>query len=206
MVPWWVAVITSTVLPIATLVLGCFLNQKSEQTRGKRVARREDRLDLEQRSEARRQRREEFELRVLTDLHPALMRYARAVARFHLEDLRAARSTNSLYAAHQLNVGDLAEELRLANLQLTGLNDLVLNEEIRTSIRHATVSAFELSFKPKSIEKAMTLYDEFTTRMALATELIGEAIRTLYMAPVDEGITPGSERHHGWELQQERSP
>jgi hypothetical protein len=49
-----------------------------------------------------------------------------------------------LYAAHQLNVGDLDEEARLATIQLSGLDDLVLNEEIRTCIRSVTVTAFEL--------------------------------------------------------------
>jgi hypothetical protein len=80
---WW-----TTILPVVTLLLGAGGTLFTEQARDKRQLARERSLRLEQRSTAREDRREDFELTTLKKLYEALDRLGRAMTRIHLIDSR----------------------------------------------------------------------------------------------------------------------
>lgn len=182
MVPWWAAAITSTLVPIGTLVLGWFLNQRSDERRDTRARSIAQKVLEDERESARQQRREEFELRVLTDLHAAVLRYGRAVSRFHLEDLIAARRTRSQYGAHRLDVGELDEELRLSTVDVMALSQVVLNEDVRVQMAALREAGAGLGTMPTSIEHAEAEFQSFIGLLQRLTEIIGQEIRRLYEA------------------------
>lgn len=177
-VPLWVTVL----LPL----VGYMAAVGTEVLRNHLQASREINQRIVQRNEARQDRRDEFELAVLNDTYAALSRQARAAMRFHLADLKVAKSLGVKYAADPITEyagPDLDEELRLASVALRTHIQLLLDDEIRRRVTSALDALVRPSAMHNSeIEDAEQAMSEAVLNVERAQELCGQRIRELYAA------------------------
>lgn len=171
----------NAVLPVVTLVLGSGLTFLADERRtGKqREYAREDRAG--ERDLARADRRDAFELEVLRDVYAGLDHLARAVTQFHLMDDQAARDNDVAYGSVAvIGTDEIAEEVRLAHLEVGRLSDLVLDDDLRGRVEVARLRIGQVHDGPVARQVASTRYDAAIALVAMAQTQIASRIRDLY--------------------------
>ncbi|MEU8784285.1 hypothetical protein [Streptomyces sp. NPDC048637] len=161
----------TAVLPVVSLVLGAWLTQLNDRRRDDAQLQREQRAHALERARQRLDRREEFELTHLGDLHT------------QLTDLVGA-SIN--YVEHRSE--DRSEQdgkFTEANGKVAALTSLVLDDERRQIVeslhRATTTMVLESHFRDSGSEWRRKAYAEVMALHKTATESIAERIRAIYV-------------------------
>jgi hypothetical protein len=158
----------TAVLPVITLVLGGWLNQRSEERRESAALRREESLRQLERDHARLDRRESFELTHLVDLYEALNVASTAAVKF-----RWARWSD-------VGVDEHGRELSAANRKITSMTKLVLDADIRAKVQTAQTHVNEMALDEVDPTSDTTSAVQAQTSMGTAQEAIAERLREIY--------------------------
>lgn len=106
------------------------------------------------------ERRDLQEIDTLNSAIAALNNLARLAMRVHLADVKAARDTNGLYAAHLLSDAELDEDFRLGHMRVGNLGRTLLDDACRAAIRAAQnalgTPSRMLKSDPQDAEAAMS--------------------------------------------------
>lgn len=150
-----------------------------------------------EREQSRADRREQHELDSLSDLHAALSRLMRGVTQFHLEDVRVAREQGSLVGAFRLpHMAEVDEQIRLANVEVSTLTRLVLDDALRAQVDDAHAAVSEMLGPPRLELEAKAVRQRAEDEVRSAQDAIAARIRSIYLdtGKYQTGITsPGSE-------------
>lgn len=176
----WLGSAITLLLPVGALVLGWWLNQRSDERRDKRALLAATEARAAERALASSIRRNEFELAVLTDLHGAVATYARLAARYFMDDLRQARKRQILVGSQPIEDDQLDEDFRLATVELSRLSQLLLNDDLRARVELMRTSFQSISDPPKSVDEALVLFDACSFQLTRVHGLTGSEIRRLY--------------------------
>lgn len=135
-----------------------------------------------EREQSRADRREQHELDSLSDLHAALGRLMRGVTRFHLEDVQVARERQSLVGAFQLpHMDEVAEQIRLANVEVSTLTRLVLDDALRAQVDDAHAAVSEMLEPPRPEPEANAVLRRAGAAVRSAQDAIAARIRSIYL-------------------------
>lgn len=151
-----------------TLVLGGWLNQRSEEHRETAALRREERLRQLERDHVRLDRRESFELTHLVEVYDALRKANTAALMF-----RVKRTS-----------GDDADapgrELTEVNRQLASLSKLILDDDIRRKATQASIDANGMAIDPAPPSDNLESAVKAQKSLGEAQEAIAERLREIY--------------------------
>ena len=155
----------------------------TEYIRGRGQSNREAAQRDQRRQETIADRRDQFELDVLKDTNSALQRHARAVMQLHLWDLAAAVETGQ-YASSPRGDRKRDKELRLATVDISGLAQLILDDDIRQSVIDTKAKLLApSSMHGSKIEDAKAAMDDAMQTLDSAHKIIGARVRELYSRP-----------------------
>jgi len=172
----------TTLLPLATLILGIAGTISTEGLRERRGRKREEENRRRIRQEQKTDRLELFELTNLQEAHTALNHFARTAVRWHLLDIDAAQTTNMEYASYRIGDEDgVAEELRVANRDLSALTQLIIDDDLRSEADEAARAVTAVSHGPKSIEQAELEMNAAAQRIFVVQRKIARRIREIYV-------------------------
>ncbi|MCI3271407.1 hypothetical protein [Streptomyces cylindrosporus] len=163
----WKWTITA-VLPVITLVLGAWLNQRSDEHREEAALRREERLRQLEREHARLDRRESFELTHLEEVYAALRKANTAALKF-----RVVRTSGG-------DVDAPGRELNEANRELSSLTRLVLDDDIREKVQQAQIDAGAMAIDPATHADAPSTGVQAQHSLGEAQEAIAKRLREIY--------------------------
>lgn len=131
-------------------------------------------------------RRDAFELEMLQAAFDASNVLARESIRYHLLDIKVARSENVPYGSHQLTgiegAAELNESVRLANMTSHARSSLILDTAIRGALEDA-VSALNAvgTSGAKSVEEAKGEMSKASFALRTAQRAIADRIREIYL-------------------------
>ncbi|MGW3442190.1 hypothetical protein [Streptomyces sp. NPDC001076] len=163
----WKWTITA-VLPVISLILGAWLNQRSEERREEAALRREEALRQLERDSARLDRRESFELTHLEEVYDALSKANTAALMF-----RVARTSGADTEVH-------GRELSDANRKLTSLTKLILDDDIRHKVLKAQADANGMAVDPVAPSDAPDSAVQAQHSLGTAQMSIAERLREIY--------------------------
>jgi hypothetical protein len=171
-------------LPLVTLVIGILGTLVVEWLRGRDARSREFTARSAARAQSIEDRRRDFELDTLTEVHKQLHRLGRAATRYHMLDRSVAIASQVDYASHRLGgiagESELGEELRLANRDLSTASSLILNDELRDNVVRATNELNRVGRTTRSVDEADKAFDAATMEVGAAQEMIAHRIREIY--------------------------
>ncbi|MFD9396142.1 hypothetical protein ACFWBB_36995 [Streptomyces sp. NPDC060000] len=158
----------TAVLPVVTLILGAWLNQRSEERRETAALRREERLRQLERDHVRLERRESFELTHLEEVYDALSKANTAAIMF-----RVKRTSGDEPDAP-------GRELSEANRQLASLTKLVLDDDIRRKVLQASTDANGMAIDPAPPSANPDSAVKAQMSLGEAQEVIAKRLREIY--------------------------
>lgn len=142
----------------------------SRKAKRDKVARNEQRLD------AFRLRRSEFQRANLLELQDEFMKLLRIVGRIHSHDINEFKKCGQ-WQKHLLP-DDLDEGFRLSNVSVSRLVSRIHNDELRKHVENVIIVSSRLSIA-KSEEESARYFGEFINSSATTNQLIGNVIRKL---------------------------
>jgi hypothetical protein len=158
----------TAVLPVITLVLGAWLNQRSEERREAAALRREEAIRQLERDHVRLDRRESFELTHLVDLYDALSEAYTAALKF-----RWTRWTGA-------DIDAPGRELSAANQKIISMTKLVLDADIRSKVAIAQTHANEMALDEADPMADTTSAVKAQGSLGTAQEAMAERLREIY--------------------------
>jgi hypothetical protein len=171
----------STLLPVATLILGAGLTMLTERLRdGRQLAREQSVRDAARQTE-KLDRKDEFELRVLRETHSAITELMRALLKIHLEG-SDRHHRGGPYLPEGDSGRDQYERLRQKQGEFSSLKGLILEDSIRYECDKFQGLVTQVSIAT-SYEDADTLLTRLGPVLAKVQDSISARIRTLYKEP-----------------------
>ncbi|MBV1940891.1 hypothetical protein KUF83_30630 [Streptomyces sp. BV286] len=158
----------TAVLPVITLILGAWLNQRSEERRETAALRREERLRQLERDHVRLERRESFELTHLEEVYDVLRKANTAALMF-----RVMRTSGDSPEAP-------GRELSEVNRQLASLTKLVLDNDIRRKVLQASADANGMAIDPAPPSATLDSTVKAQVSLGEAQDAIATRLREIY--------------------------
>lgn len=170
------------VFPIVTLVAGYVASLLTEALRDLRARSREEAARLAARRERLDDRRDDFQRQTLFGLQEALQRYARAVGKTHIADLRAFREGRGTveYGRTLLPEGVSDEEFA-ANVELLKLIPRIADDRTRELSSAFRSHAGDVG-NARSEEAALEALNQSMPELEQLQARVGELLRTDYGA------------------------
>ncbi|MCG7203971.1 hypothetical protein [Streptomyces arenae] len=160
----------TAILPVASLVLGAWLNQLSESRRETAALVREAKVRELDREQARIERRESFELTHLVEVTNLLLELYDA----------SYRCNSRAIDGHPL--GEARTELQRCNRQMTRLKGFVLDETVRGLVDAAHSQANRLS---EDTAGDWRVQAGIVDQLEAAQEALAQRIRAIYSTQAD---------------------
>lgn len=157
----------TAVLPVASLILGAWLNQLSEGRREAAALAREEKIRQLDREQARIERRETFELTHLVEVNDLLMKL-----------FNTALICHDLVGDSQ-PLGEANGEMQRCNRQITRAKGLVLDDVLRSLVDTAHAGSNRLCMDSSGDWRVQA---EVFGHFQAAHEGIAERIRDIYRA------------------------
>lgn len=163
-----------------SFVLGWWLNGRTDE-RKEALSRKRDEIGRQsERKQKREDRREAFELEVMKELHTALVTYARS-QHLLLRSLEV-QADNDGSLSREIRIGSQEDSnALLAGQDLNRLQGLVLDDDIRASVRQLQV-AFGSSAEILSVGEARAIRSAGLAALGPAQQTVAERIRQLYLS------------------------
>jgi len=134
------------------------------------------------------ERRDLYEIDTLNNAIEALNSLARLAMRVHLADVKAARDTKGLYAAHLLPDAQLDEDFRLGHMRVGNLGRTLLDDGCRAAIRTAQDTLGKPSRMLKSDpQDAEAVMNGAQAKASEALDVLAERLRAVYAGDNSRG-------------------
>lgn len=162
--------------PVVTLVVGTILAGFFQQRADRRATDRDKEARREQRTDAARLRRIEFQRSTLLELQERVAEYLRATGEAHHADEMAARQTGAWHS--NLLPEGVNNRIFVAQTSMTKLRERVKDEQIRSMVKKLTQICVDVLLTDSATRgrELMTAAGELSGSL---NECIGEQLRTL---------------------------
>jgi hypothetical protein len=134
------------------------------------------------------QARQEFERDVCTHLYAAITDLGRETMRFHLEDMRIAKASGSLYGSHRHATDELGEALRLAHLRVNQIQVQILDDDLRATVAETVGMCSRLGVDVVTTDEAEEKQREIARSLFATQSAIGERVRSLWKATENAAV------------------